>query len=91
MLSQGVTEEAEHVCKQLCMGCSQPRLHSDHGGEGLFEILNGNIVEWARYPPRILVPGVAEPMKRPILAIVGYPPESHCRNAQPGVGLDCRF
>ena len=30
-------------------------------------------------------------MKPPILAIVGYSPESHCRNAQPGVGLDCRF
>ena len=91
MLSQGVTEEAEHVCKQLCMGCSQPRLHSDHGGEGLFEILNGNIVEWARYPQRILFPRVAEPTKPPILVIIGFPPESHGRSAQPCVGLNCLF
>ena len=68
--------------KQLCMGSSQPRLHFDHGSEALFEILKGNIDEWACYPQRIFVP-----MKPPILAIVGYPPESRCRSTQLGVGL----
>ena len=68
------------------MGSSEPGLHFDHGGEALFEILKGNIVVWACYPQRML-----EPMKPPILAIVGYPPEFHCRSEQPGIGLNCRF
>ena len=91
MLSRSVIEEAEHLGKQLGMGSGQPCLRLDHGAESLFEILKGNIVNWGSYPQRILVPGVAEPMKPPILAIVGYPPESHCRNAQPRFGLDHRF
>ena len=70
--------------KQLCMGCSKPRLHFDHGGEALLQILKGNIVEWACYPHRILVPGVAEPMKPPILAIVGIPPSSTAVTRSPG-------
>ena len=90
MLSQGVIEEAEHVGKPLGVGSNQSRLHFDHGGEALFEILKGNI-EWTCYPQRVLVPGVAEPMKPPILAIAGYPPESHCRSTQHRVGLNCRF
>ena len=91
MLSQGVIEEAEQVGKQLSMGSSQPRLHFDHGGEALFEILKVNIVEWACYLQRILVPGAAESMKSPTLTIVGYLPKFHCRSAQPRVGLNCRF
>ena len=51
----------------------------------------GTSWEWACYLQRILAPGAAEPMKPPILAILGYPPESYCLDAQPGVGLDCHF
>ena len=78
MPSQGVIEEAEHVGKPLGMGSGQPWLHFDHGDEALFEILQGNIVNWASYPQLILVPGVTGRMKPPILAIGRYPPESHC-------------
>ena len=59
--------------KPLGVGSNQSRLHFDHGGEALFEILKGNI-EWTCYPQRVLVPGVAEPMKPPMLVIVGYSP-----------------
>ena len=76
--------------KQLGMGSNQSRLHFDHGDEALLEIIKGNFVERACYPQRILVPGVAQPMKSSVLAIVGYPPESHCRSVQPRVGLNCR-
>ena len=91
MLSQGVVEEAESVGKQLGMGSNQSRLRFDLGGEALFEIFKGNIIEWACYPQSILVPGLTGPTKPPTLAIVGYPPESHYRSAQPRVGLNCRF
>ena len=91
MLSQGVIEEAEHVGKQLGMGSGQPWLHFDHGDEALFEILQGNTINWASYPQRILVPGVAEPLKPPLLAFIESPPESHCRNAEPRVGLNSRL
>ena len=91
MLSRSVIEEAEHLGKQLGMGSGQPCLRLDHGAESLFEILKGNIVNWASYPQRILVPGVAESMKPPLLAFIGSPPESHCRNAEPRVDLNCRL
>ena len=91
MLSQGVIEEAKHISKQLGMGSDQHRLHFDHGDVALFEILKGNVVNWASCPQRILVPGVAEPMKPPLLAFIGSPPESHCRNAEPRVDLNCRL
>lgn len=91
MLSQGVIEKAEHVGKQLGMGSSQSWLHFDHGDEALFEILKGNIVEWASYSQRILVPGVAEFMKPPLFALIGSPPESYCRNAEPRIGLNSRL
>ena len=88
MLSQGVIEKAEHVSKQLGMGDGQPWLHFDRGDEALFEILQGNIVIWASYTQRILVPGVAEPKKPPLLTFIESPPEFHCRNAEPRVGLN---
>lgn len=77
MPSQGVNEGAERVGRQLGMGSNQPQLHFDHSDETLFEILVENVIEWTCHPQRISVPGVVKPMKLPILAIVGYPPESH--------------
>ena len=73
------------------MGSGQPWPHFDHGNEVLFEILKGNIVNWASYPQRILVPGVAEPIKPSLLAFIGSPLESYCRSAEPRVGLNCRL
>lgn len=53
MLSQVAVEEAENVGKQLGMGSCQTRLHVfDDGDEALFEILKGDVIEWACYPPR---------------------------------------
>ena len=86
MLSQGVIEETEHVGKQHGMGSGQPWLHFDHGDEALFEILQGNIVNWASCPQRIPVPGVTDPMKPTLLAFIA---ESHCRGAEPRVSLNC--
>ena len=57
MLTQVVIEEDEPVGKRLGIGSGQPWLHFDHGDEALFEILQGNIVNWASYPQLILVPG----------------------------------
>ena len=71
------------------MSRSQPRLHFNHGGEAQFKVLNGNVIKWACYSQRVLIPGVAEPMKASLLTIVGYSPEPHCRSAPPAVGLNC--
>ena len=72
VLTKGVIEKAEHVGIQLGMGNVQPWLCFDHGDEVLFEILQGN-VNRASYPQRIRIPGVAEPMKPPLLAVMRSP------------------
>lgn len=65
----------------LDVGCCQPWLHFYHGDEELLEALKGNVIEWACYPGCFLGLGIAGPMKPPIFAIVGCPPESYCCRA----------
>lgn len=73
MLSQHVVETTDHVGEQLGVGSGQPRPPFDHGDEALFENLKGNAIEWSCCLQRILVPGISEPTKPPLLAIIGYP------------------
>ena len=78
------------------------RIYSDNAAPGrgcggqarfprMFETLKKNVIAWACHPQRILAPEIAEPIKPPILAIVGFPPVPHCCRAQLRVDLHCRL
>ena len=60
---------------------SQPRLHFDNSDDALLEVLKEDIITLSCNPQCILVPGIAEAISRPFLAIVRSPSESRCRNA----------
>ena len=91
MPSQGVVEEAKNMRYNLGVGSSQPRLHFDNSDEALLNVLKGNIIERYCNYQNILVPGVAETIAAPFVAVVRSPAESPFRNAQSRVSLTCRF
>ena len=63
------------------MSSSQLRLHFDNSDEALLEVLKEDIITWSCNPQCVLVPGIAEAIAVPYLAIVRSPSQSRCRHA----------
>ena len=76
---------------QLGVGSSQPQMPFGDSDESLLEVLTGNVIARSYNPQRALVSEIAETIAAPLLAAVRSPYDSHCRNVQSRVDLNCRF